>query len=152
MLVGAQDEQEGVADRDGKKGFFVETWMRVDDQDVEVQAFDECPEAFVEEFNVVALAQHLGDVGGLDAGWHEVQRSGCGAHLRGDIVCAFDDWAAAVEIVVEHLALHLFVEAEKNMNPWRLHIGVDYCDTLSGKSELRRNVGARIALPSSTTK
>jgi hypothetical protein len=67
-------------------------------------------------------------------------------------VFALDDWAPAVEIVVQHLALHLFVEAEKNMNPWRLHIGVDHCDTLSGKSELRRDIGARIALPSSTTK
>jgi hypothetical protein len=47
---------------------FVQAGVRVDDQDIQVQAADQTLETVVEQSNIVAFAQDAGDLAGFDAG------------------------------------------------------------------------------------
>ena len=92
--------------------------MRVDEEVVEVQRLSKFPESIVESTDVVALAQDAGDLGRLDARWHQEQRRTVGrsADQVRDLVGGGLDRRRAMQVVVEGGTQVVLVEAEEDVD------------------------------------
>ena len=94
LLVGPEDEHEDVRDGDRQQRLLAQSGMGVDEKEIESEMIAEVLNAIAEQADVVAFAQDLGDLAGLDAGGDQVQAALVSGDFRyGNVIGGIGDGA-----------------------------------------------------------